>query len=130
MSRSAGVASGTHTQMAFVVDDIVTEVRELRSQGVVFEEYDLPGLKTVDGIADQGTLKAAWFKDGNGNLLAIMESSRPSTDIVLQTIPSRAPVTGVVGCTGMAFVPLSCFSFASFRNLVGMFRHGRGAAAR
>lgn len=47
------------------------------SQGVVFEEYDLPGLKTIDGIADQGTLKAAWFKDSDGNLLAIMEPSQP-----------------------------------------------------
>jgi catechol 2,3-dioxygenase-like lactoylglutathione lyase family enzyme len=77
VSNSAGVASGAHTQMAFVVDDILTEVRELRSQGVVFEEYELPGLKTVDGIADQGTLKAACFKDTEGNLLAIMEPSQP-----------------------------------------------------
>jgi catechol 2,3-dioxygenase-like lactoylglutathione lyase family enzyme len=77
VSRSEGVASGAHTQMAFVVDDVVTEVRELRSQGVVFEEYDLPGLETVDGIADKGTLKAAWFRDSEGNLLAIMQPSQP-----------------------------------------------------
>ena len=38
--------------MGWEVDDIEATVRELRSRGVVFEEYDVPGLKTVDGIAD------------------------------------------------------------------------------
>src|ERR687889_2490353 len=48
---SAGAAAGDHTQMGWEVDDIDATVRELRARGVVFEEYDLPGLKTVDGIA-------------------------------------------------------------------------------
>ena len=48
---SRGVQSGTHTQMAWEVDDIEATVRELRARGVEFEEYDLPGLRTVDGIA-------------------------------------------------------------------------------
>src|ERR671931_1343637 len=50
--ESAGTASGNHTQMAFEVEDIEATVRELRARGVVFEEYDLPGLTTVDGIAE------------------------------------------------------------------------------
>ena len=49
---SRGVQSGTHTQMAWEVDDIEATARELRARGVEFEEYDLPGLRTVDGIAE------------------------------------------------------------------------------
>ncbi len=49
--QSAGAASGTHTQMGWEVDDLQATVTELRRRGVVFEEYDLPGFKTVDGIA-------------------------------------------------------------------------------
>jgi catechol 2,3-dioxygenase-like lactoylglutathione lyase family enzyme len=77
LSQSAGTASGAHTQMAFVVDDIVAVVKDLRSRGVVFEEYDTPAFKTVDGIADRGVLKAAWVKDPDGNLLAIMQPGEP-----------------------------------------------------
>src|SRR3712207_3406415 len=48
---SSGAPSGTHTQMGIDVADVDAEVADLRSRGVVFEEYDFPGLKTVDGIA-------------------------------------------------------------------------------
>ena len=76
---SAGSASGSHTQMGWEVDDIETVVGELRRRGVQFEEYDLPGLKTVNGIAEiVGNYpskgigeKGAWFKDSEGNLLGI-----------------------------------------------------------
>src|SRR5215211_2150419 len=57
--QSAGEPSGAHTQMGWEVDDIEAVVEELRSRGVVFEEYDLPGLTTVDGIAEvEGTTRA------------------------------------------------------------------------
>ncbi len=78
--ESAGVASGSHTQMAWEVDDIDAVVAELRGRGVVFEEVDVPGLRTVDGIADvEGNYpsaggvgeRAAWFRDSEGNLLGI-----------------------------------------------------------
>jgi catechol 2,3-dioxygenase-like lactoylglutathione lyase family enzyme len=80
--ESAGTASGDHTQMGWEVDDIEATVRELRARGVVFEEYDLPGLRTVDGIADiegnypskGGGERGAWFRDSEGNLLAIGQS--------------------------------------------------------
>ena len=49
--ESAGSASGMHTQMAWEVDDLEATVAALRKRGVVFEEYDLPGLTTVNGIA-------------------------------------------------------------------------------
>jgi catechol 2,3-dioxygenase-like lactoylglutathione lyase family enzyme len=79
--ESAGGASGDHTQMGWEVDDIDATVRELRARGVVFEEYDLPGLETVDGIAHiEGNYpskgkgeRAAWFRDSEGNMLGIGE---------------------------------------------------------
>jgi hypothetical protein len=54
-----------------VVDDVEKAVVDLRSKGVTFEEYDMPGIKTVNGIADMGDFKGAWFKDPEGNILAI-----------------------------------------------------------
>jgi catechol 2,3-dioxygenase-like lactoylglutathione lyase family enzyme len=78
--ESAGAAAGGHTQMAWEVDDLEQTIAELRMRSVIFEEYDVPGLKTVNGIAEvEGNYhskggvgeKAAWFKDSEGNLLAI-----------------------------------------------------------
>src|SRR3954451_288722 len=68
--ESSGAASGAFTQVAWQVDDIAA-VKTLRARGVVFEEYDVPGLITVDGIAEvesnypsKGTgERAAWFRD-------------------------------------------------------------------
>ena len=68
---TGGRPSGQHTQMAWFVKDIASTVAELRRRGVRFEEYDFPGLKTVDGIADLGYEKSAWFRDSEGNLLAL-----------------------------------------------------------
>jgi catechol 2,3-dioxygenase-like lactoylglutathione lyase family enzyme len=59
------------TSMAFMVDDIHAAVKSLRDAGVTFEEYDLPGLKTADGIADAEGERGAWFKDPDGNILAL-----------------------------------------------------------
>jgi len=78
--ESEGAPSGSHTQMAWEVDDIEAAVAQLKGRGVAFEEYDLPGLTTVDGLAEvagnypsKGAAgeRAAWFKDSEGNLLAI-----------------------------------------------------------
>jgi catechol 2,3-dioxygenase-like lactoylglutathione lyase family enzyme len=68
---SGGRPSGQHTQMAWFVKDIVASVAKLKSRGVRFEEYDFPELKTSHGIADLGYEKAAWFRDSEGNLLAL-----------------------------------------------------------
>lgn len=70
---SSGKASGDHTQIGFNVADIEAEVADLKSRGVTFEEYDFPGLKTVDGIAEIGGERGAWFKDSEGNLIAVTE---------------------------------------------------------
>jgi hypothetical protein len=58
-----------------VVDDLEAEAAELRNRGVAFEDYDLPGLRTVDGVATTPAGKAAWFKDSEGNLLGMIQLS-------------------------------------------------------
>jgi catechol 2,3-dioxygenase-like lactoylglutathione lyase family enzyme len=84
--ESTGRPSGEHTQLAFEVDDVKAAVRELRQRGVRFEEFDMPGLRTVDGIAtvagnypSSGASgeRAAWFRDSEGNLLGIGQPVRP-----------------------------------------------------
>ena len=63
-----------HTLATWIVEDIDAEVAELRARGIVFEDYDFPGLRTVDGIAlIEGQERAAWFKDSEGNVLALGE---------------------------------------------------------
>lgn len=64
---------GGHTQMGIAVKDAEDAVKVLRGRGVKFEEYDLPGLKTVNGIADTAGGRAAWFKDTEGNMIGIIE---------------------------------------------------------
>ena len=73
ITRSSGRPSGSHTQMAFQVDDIRREVDQLLDRGVVFEAYDLPTLTTVDGVARMPAGQAAWFKDPDGNLIGIFQ---------------------------------------------------------
>jgi hypothetical protein len=68
---SQGEASGTHTQAIWLVEDVESAVAALKARGVVFEEYDLPSLSTVNSIATVGPIKGAWFKDSEGNLLSL-----------------------------------------------------------
>ncbi len=75
ISRSGVPAAGSHTQMAFTVPDVEAAVAELRARGVVFETYESP--KTDGGIATIGPGRAAWFKDPQQNLLAVIEFSEP-----------------------------------------------------
>ena len=48
-------------------------MNDLRQRGVVFEEYDFPGLKTENGIAALDGERAAWFVDSEGNILAVSQ---------------------------------------------------------
>jgi catechol 2,3-dioxygenase-like lactoylglutathione lyase family enzyme len=66
-------APGSFTQAALQVPDVRAEVSALRSRGIRFEDYDLPELKTEDGVARMPDGDdAAWFKDSEGNLLVIV----------------------------------------------------------
>jgi catechol 2,3-dioxygenase-like lactoylglutathione lyase family enzyme len=65
------------TAMGFMARDLSAEMDELKSKGVTFEEYDIPGVKTVDGIAEFAPgERGAWFKDSEGNIVALFESAR------------------------------------------------------
>lgn len=70
--REAGTKAD-HTAVSFQVGDIAAEVRDLERRGVVFNDYDLPGFKTVNHVCVLGAEKAAWFNDTEGNILCLHE---------------------------------------------------------
>jgi catechol 2,3-dioxygenase-like lactoylglutathione lyase family enzyme len=63
------------SQAFWQVEDVEREVAELKARGVQFEDYDLPGEKSPSGVLTAGGAKAAWFKDSEGNILAIIQSA-------------------------------------------------------
>ena len=62
------------SQAFWQVEDIEREVAELKKRGVEFEDYDMPDMKSKDGIFTGGGAKAAWFKDSEGNILAVIQN--------------------------------------------------------
>jgi predicted enzyme related to lactoylglutathione lyase len=72
-TQNAGTSKAS--QAYWQVQDIEREVAELKKRGVQFEEYDLPAMKTVNSIFTGGGARAAWFKDSEGNILAVIQNS-------------------------------------------------------
>lgn len=72
----ASVTPPASTICAFEVEDLPGTLSALRARGVAFEEYDLPTLRTVDGIAKVGPFHAAWVRDPDGNTLGIHDTAR------------------------------------------------------
>ncbi len=70
-SDFAGTAE--HTLLSFSTPDLLREMDELRGKGVEFIDYDLPELKTKDGVADFGEVKNAWVRDSEGNILGFVQ---------------------------------------------------------
>jgi predicted enzyme related to lactoylglutathione lyase len=69
-----GAGESWHTLATFETSDLAKEMAELRDRGITFEEYDFPGIKTVDGVAvDPDGGKAAWFKDSEGNTIGLVQ---------------------------------------------------------
>lgn len=62
------------TAAGFLVTDLLAEKKDLESKGVTFEDYDLPGVKTDEGVATIGLERAAWFRDPDGNILALFQA--------------------------------------------------------
>jgi predicted enzyme related to lactoylglutathione lyase len=75
IEKPAG-AQAQHTALSFEVADIRAAIGELQARGVTFEDYDLPGLKTVEHVCVLGSEKAAWFRDPDGNYLCLHELVR------------------------------------------------------
>jgi predicted enzyme related to lactoylglutathione lyase len=71
---SGGAGTSKASQAFWQVADVEAEVRDLRARGVSFLDYDLPGIRTVDGIATMGNTKGAWFRDSEGNILALIQN--------------------------------------------------------
>jgi catechol-2,3-dioxygenase len=73
VTRSSTGSTEKQTKASWRVNDVVSEVAELRSRGVEIAEYDEPGLKTEDGVADVGFARSAWFTDPSGNTIGLLE---------------------------------------------------------
>jgi hypothetical protein len=71
--KSDYAGSAEHTLLTFASPDLKADMAELRKRGATFIDYDLPGLKTVDGLAEFGPVKNAWVKDSEGNILGFVE---------------------------------------------------------
>jgi catechol-2,3-dioxygenase len=80
VTRSSSGSSETQTQASWRVSDLAAEVSELRSRGVEVEDYDEPGLKTADGIADIGFALAAWLVDPDGNSIGLLQLKGAEAD--------------------------------------------------
>jgi hypothetical protein len=65
------ILAPAHTVAHLVVPDVEAAVAELRGRGVPFEDYDLPTLRTIDGVATLDGTRFAWFKDPDLNVIAI-----------------------------------------------------------
>jgi predicted enzyme related to lactoylglutathione lyase len=70
-TKNAGTSKAS--QAFWQVNDVEAEVAELKARGVVFEEYDMPGIGMKNSIATAGGAKTAWFKDSEGNILAVSQ---------------------------------------------------------
>ncbi len=74
LTGNAGTSKAS--QAFWQVADVEAEVAELKARGVVFEEYDMPGIKMKNSIATGGGAKTAWFKDSEGNIMAVSQRLR------------------------------------------------------
>src|SRR6185295_9804835 len=73
MYASPGAGTSKASTAFWAVDDVAAEVAALKARGVVFEEYDWPGITMVNSIVTAGGAKTAWFKDTEGNILAVSQ---------------------------------------------------------
>ena len=71
--RSEFAGTNKATALTFDVDDIESEVRELKDRGVFFEQYDMPGMEKRGDLYVAEGVKTAWFKDPDGNILSLFE---------------------------------------------------------
>lgn len=71
--RSGFAGTAKNTVFAIETPHLDDDMSTLRERGVVFEDYDFPGLRTVDGVATLATERSAWFPDSEGNLIALTQ---------------------------------------------------------
>jgi predicted enzyme related to lactoylglutathione lyase len=71
-TENAGTAK--NTQMCWSTDNLDAEMTRLRGHGVVFEDFEIPGMKTVNGVATNEEGRTAWFRDSEGNFICITQN--------------------------------------------------------
>ena len=70
--KSQFAGSNKATSVTWIVDDVEGTVKDLKAKGVAFEHYDFPGMTRKGDVDIAGKSKAAWFKDPDGNILAVV----------------------------------------------------------
>jgi catechol-2,3-dioxygenase len=73
VTRTSSPSNEQQTKASWRVADVATEVAALRAHSVEVAEYDEPGLKTTDGVADVGFALSAWFVDPGGNTIGLLQ---------------------------------------------------------
>ncbi|HET6826414.1 MAG TPA: VOC family protein [Amnibacterium sp.] len=71
--ETENVGTAKNTQMVWTTDDLDAEMTRMRAAGVVFEEFEIPGMQTHDGVVETAEWRSAWFRDSEGNILCITE---------------------------------------------------------
>jgi catechol 2,3-dioxygenase-like lactoylglutathione lyase family enzyme len=72
--ETPNAGSAKNTQMEWRTDDLDAEMRRLRDAGVEFEDFEIPGMKTENGVVTTDEMKSAWFRDSEGNIIAITQT--------------------------------------------------------
>ncbi|HEU4755433.1 MAG TPA: VOC family protein [Agromyces sp.] len=88
--RSDFAGTAKNTAFGLMTDDLDRDMTMLRTHGVVFHDYDMPGLKTVDGVAELGDDRSAWFSDSEGNIFAIGQYSPQMMEMAMKMRSSAA----------------------------------------
>ncbi|MCU1437022.1 MAG: glyoxalase [Naasia sp.] len=73
MYETPNAGTAQNTQMVWMTDDLDADMRRLRERGVVFEEFEIPEMKTENGVVEQDGMRSAWFRDSEGNFIAITQ---------------------------------------------------------
>ena len=90
--RTDFAGTAQNTALNLMTDDLDRDMTQLRTHGVMFHDYDMPGLKTVDGVAEIGDERGAWFSDSEGNILAIGQVSPQMMEMAMKM---RAAASGM-----------------------------------
>ena len=82
--RSEFAGTAQNTAFGLMTDDLDRDMTQLRTHGVMFHDYDMPGLKTEDGVAEFGEERSAWFSDSEGNIIAIGQYSPQMMEMAMR----------------------------------------------
>lgn len=88
--RSDFAGTAKNTVFGLMTDDLDRDMTELRTHGVMFHDYDMPGLQTVDGVAELGENRSAWFSDSEGNIFAIGQYTPEMMEMAMKMRSSAA----------------------------------------